>query len=270
LSICETAVYKGALRIEVVGELLEDIKESTLTSSDKCRIKISPAFERVATRALNICATNSYYRAGRGGTSRLEDIFLFIDEDAARVLSHCSVKDLDTFAPIAVSKKALKVIVDGIRIRQAVEQHRAMKKTQAQIDHLVLAKAPTSMIRYFFPQESEKDITERRKVHGVYMKGQPKGLSDDTKINIYRLLGAYGDKREYEQCVKIASQLDIDYLQLWSFVGTHFGRDEGEKMQLFEHESTIDKLSCLQNREDKVLVIAGMLSCSPTQAESVC
>lgn len=261
-SICDVAAQKGAVTISIDGNALETI------SLDKKPPSYLTPFKNLAINCFDITASYLYtyqYLESKGGMVG-ENWFQF-DKKAIEVISDFNNLQADRLAILAFQEKAISISIDNFQLSKAIDQHLSYKKNQGRIDHLVLSKAPLPMIQFFYPAESDRDITNRRKRLGIATnKGRPCRPAINVELAVYGLLCKYEDYSQYQQIVRIADELDLDYEELWTVVGKHFTRDEGDKMELFEKRKYRHALMSLPDSE-RFESIAGMLSCSIIEAQ---
>jgi hypothetical protein len=261
-SICDVATQKGAVLITVEGDLLESIDV-------KAPLKpyLAP-FHNLAINCFDITASYLYtyqYLQNKGGM--LGESWFSFDKKAVEVISDFNNREIDTLAVAAFQQKAISIRIDNFLLSKAIEQHLSYKRNQGRIDHLVLSKAPLPMIQFFYPAETDRDITNRRKRLGIATnKGRPARPPLEIELSIYRLLCKYNNLSQYQQVVRIAGELDLDYEELWTVIGKHYTMDEGDKMELFEKPRYREALAQIPD-ESRFEVIAGMLSCSVLDAQ---
>jgi len=257
--ICDKATMKGGVTITVDSERLLDLDLSTPIK------RCSGPFRSLAISAFDVtsCFLNSYSYIGNKGM--LGENWFRFDSNAVELMSDSVNAKLEVIAIKAFAEKALIVEIDSFLLTSAIDQHLAYKKNQYRIDHLVLSKAPTEMIRYFYPSESDKDVTARRVRLDVALKGRPGKLSVSQELNVFSLLHLYRDMTQYQQCVRIAEELELDYSELWVVLSKHFSRDDGDKMDLIEKKRYRSEISLLPD-DLRFSVVAGMLSCTESQA----
>ncbi|MAD65684.1 STY4526/YPO1902 family pathogenicity island replication protein [Haliea sp.] len=262
-SICDVAAQKGAISINIDGEALENI------DVDKPPKPYLSPFRNLAINCFDITASYLYtyqYLENKGGM--LGESWFSFDKKAVEVISDFNNRQVDKLALAAFQQKAISVRIDNFLVSKSIAQHLSYKKNQSRIDHLVLSKAPLPMIQFFYPAETDRDITNRRKRLGIATnKGRPARPSIDVELAIYGLLCKYKGQSQYQQVVRIADELDLDYEELWTVIGKHFVMDEGDKMELFEKRKYRMALSQLSDDSRRFEIIAGLLGCSIPDAQ---
>lgn len=258
--ICEVAAQKGAVTIAIDSQKLKK-----LDLSKPCK-PFSYAFRWLAINAFDTasCFINTYSYVNRDIGMLCESWFQF-DDAAVDIMSNPMSRESDAVATRAFIEKALIVDIDGGLLSVAIDQHFRYQKSQSRIDHLVLSNAPTAMIRYLYPGESDKDVTRRRERLNVHLRGRPVRPTITQEIEIYRLLHVFNGLSDYQLVVRIAEELELDYSELWVVLSQHWERDDGDKIYLLERPKYRNELAKLPD-DEKAFSIAGLLGCSESQA----